>query len=474
MKPSNTPTCPHRATSAPGVAASSSRTLGDWPPGPRAGLTGWRLLGRLSRDPLGTLAEWQRNHGDIVHARMLPEHMIVLTEPRLARELLVDHHDDLIRSERGMAVFSQLHGHSVFVAEGADWRAKRQALQPAFSPKAVQTHIASIVNSAAGAMSSWRADCEEMLIESALTSLSMDIIMRLMFSSHIDVDARAAEQAVHVTSVAINAELYWPASWPDWMPWKRKKRRALRVLHDLIDRHLRARLAERASAWPEDLLSRLLSMHREDPRSWPLNAVRDECMTAFLAGHETSAAALTWWVWCMAAHPQAQADASQEVDAVLQQRMPTAQDLSKLPGLVRTLQEALRLYPAVPVLLTRRSLRPITVDGWTLPERTLFSIPVRQMHHDPRWFPEPEAFRPERFSSDAAEIPRGAFMPFGAGPRVCIGQNLALAEMTAVAAMILQRFKLTVPNNAKLPVPVLNVSLRPEQPLLIKLSERRP
>jgi cytochrome P450 len=176
----------------------------------------------------------------------------------------------------------------------------------------------------------------------------------------------------------------------------------------------------------------------------------------------------------MASNPAAQDAAQREVASVLQGRVPTAQDLPELAYLAATLQETLRLYPAAPVLLSRRSVRPITLGGWQLPARTMFMVPVQLMHHDPRSFPEPLAFRPERFGADAPAIPRGAFMPFGTGPRVCLGQHLALAEMTVIAAMFLQRFSVRVPEGASPPTPVLNITLRPEKALRLTLERGAP
>ncbi|WLI89312.1 cytochrome P450 [Massilia sp. R2A-15] len=469
MKPLTSTRCPFH------VAQDETPRLhppGSWPPGPPSGITGWGLLRRMSGDLLGTFDEWRRQYGDLVHLRIWPEHQIVVTDPQLVRELLVNHHDALIRWERGIEVFSQLHGNSVLTAEGELWQARRHALQPSFSPKGVQPLVPVIAAAAARTFSQWRAGDEDWPIETAFTSLGMDIILRIVFSSEADADARLAERAVHDTAVAANAEMYWPASWPDWMPWKRAKREGLRVLDRLIVRHIEARLALARDGWPQDVLSRLLALHLEDPAAWPLKAVRDECMTAFLAGHETAAASLTWWAWCMAANPSAQSAAQREVDAVLQGRAPTAQDLSALTYLTQTLHETLRLYPAAPVLLTRRCVRPITLGGWQLPARTMFTVPVQLMHHDARWFPEPHAYRPERFSDGAPAIPRGAFMPLGTGPRVCLGQHLAMAEMTIVAAMFLQRFSVGVPAGMAAPKPVFNITLRPDQPLRLALARR--
>ncbi|KVF78550.1 cytochrome P450 [Burkholderia sp. FL-7-2-10-S1-D7] len=463
--------CPFHADAA--GAAPALHPPGVWPPGPRAGLTGWRLLRAMSRDLPGALAGWQRTHGDVVHLRMWPEHAVVVTDPALVRELLVTHHDALVRWERGIRVFSQVHGHSVLVAEGDAWRDKRHALQPNFMPKPVQAFVPSIAATAGHALAQWPAHDARWPIESALTSLAMDVIMRTMFSNAIGADARAAEEAVRTVSAAANAEFYQPASAPDWMPWKRGKARALAVLNGLIDRQLHARLDMPEHGWPDDLLSRLLRLHRADARTWPLQAVHDECMTAFLAGHETAAATLTWWAWNMAANPAAQAAARAEVVRVLGGRAPTADTRAALRYLTQTLEETMRLYPAAPILISRRALRPVELGAWQFPARTLFMLPIQLMHHDARWFPEPQAFRPERFADDAPAIPRGAYMPFGTGPRVCLGQHLAMTEMTVVAAMILQRHELAVPPGMAAPRATLNVTLRPTRALHLAIAPTR-
>jgi len=467
MNTSTSSDCPFHA--GPTAQAPVPHPPGVWPPGPPAGLTGWGLLKRMSRDLPGTLAAWQRELGDVVHLRIRPEHLVVVTDPQLARELLVTHHDALIRWERGMRVFAQLQGHSVFIAEGDAWRGKRHALQQSFTPKAVQAFAATMASATRQAISRWPTGAETFPIESALTSLAMDVIVRMMFSSEIGDDARMAEKTLRTLLAMANDELYWPASWPHWVPWKRAKRQALAALNGLIDRHLQARLTSPRDAWPDDLLTRLLRLHRDDATAWPLRAVRDECMTAFVAGHETVAATLTWWAWCMGANPAAQTAAAEEVRRVLQGRVPTAEDLPSLHYLTQTLQETMRLYPVAPVLSSRRSTRPVTLGAWQFPARTLFMVPVQLMHHDSRWFPDQLTFRPERFGPEAPAFPRGAYLPFGAGPRVCLGQHLAMTEMTVIAAMVLQRFSLSVPDGMTAPRPVFHVSLRPEQPVHLRV-----
>ncbi|WP_408328893.1 cytochrome P450 [Paraburkholderia agricolaris] len=460
--------CPFHADAQP--PAPVRHPLGVWPPGPRAALTGWGLLRRMSRDLLGALAEWRQAFGDVVHLRLWPEHAVMVADPQLVRELLVTHHDSVRRWERATHVFAQLHGHSVLIAEGDAWRDKRHALQPSFTPKAVQTFVSTIAAATGNALAQWPAHDRHWPIESALTSLTMDVILRMTFSDEIGEEARDVEQAMRTTSEAANAEFYWPVSSPDWVPWKRGKRQSLAVLKGLIDRHLQARVSSPEDAWPDDLLSRLLRLHRDDPQKWPLQAVRDECMTTFLAGHETTARTLIWWAWCMASNPAVQAAARHEVETALCGGTPTTDTLPALRYLTQTLEETLRLYPAAPVLISRRASGPIALGDWHFPAGTLFMLPVQLLHHDPRWFPEPAAFQPERFAADAARIPRGAHLPFGAGPRVCLGQHLAMAEMTVIAAMILQRFTLSVPDGMAHPSPVMNVTLRADQPVHLALA----
>jgi cytochrome P450 len=213
---------------------------------------------------------------------------------------------------------------------------------------------------------------------------------------------------------------------------------------------------------------------RDEPSGETLSPkeIRDQCMVSFSAGHETSATALTWWSGLMAQHPEAQQRAVDELEAALAGRVPTPDDLAALPWLGATLKEAMRLFPPVAGLLTRRLTREVVVAGVRLPARTLVRITPWVLHRDPRWWPDsPEAFKPERFLPGAAQdIPRGAYIPFGLGPRVCLGQHFATLEMTLIAAMLLQRFELHPAG--PLPRPRMAVTLRPGGGLVVVLKER--
>ena len=408
----------------------------------------------------------------MIHLRIVSQHEISVADPALVRELLVTNHDKQIRWERGVDVFSKVHGQSVFTTEGNVWHEKRRVLQPNFQRQAVHYFVPQIVAATNRCLTDWVSAGSSFPIERALTSLTMDVILQMMVSGGIGADARRLESALKTVSSATNAEMYWPASWPDWMPWKAPKRRARALLRSFIGGHVQERLRLPNQEWPDDLLARLLHLHRGEPATWTLNAVQDECMTTFLAGHATTAETLTWWAWCMAANPKAQATARAEVEHVLEGASPTADSLRILRFLTQTLEETMRLYPVAPLLFTRRLTAPVSLGHWNLPVGTLVAIPVQVIHHDPRWYPEPLAFLPQRFAPEAPAIPRGAFLPFGTGPRVCLGQNLAMAEMTVIAAMILQRFSLSVPHGMLPPQPTMKVTLRPGIPLNLKVAAR--
>lgn len=456
-------------------ATSPSSPLVDrWPAGPKGKLFGWSLLSQLRRDFLGSFEMWQQQYGNVVHLSIWPEHEIILADPALVRELLVTHHHALIRWEHAVQVFSQIDGQSVFTTEGETWKQKREALQPSFSQKNSQQFIPQMVAATEQALQSYSESAKP--VEQVLTVLAMDIITRLLFSNTLKREEMAiASEAVHTILVHANAEFYWPMKLPSWLPWKREKRRALSYLRQWINQQIQERLALDEAQWSPDLLSQLLHLHRQDSVSWSLTSVADECMTLFLAGHETTAVTLTWWLWCMATHPHVQTQARTEVTQVLGKQAPTAETIVQFNYLQQILKETMRLYPAAPTLLTRRSTKPIQLGNWQFPARTMFIVPMYLMQQNAEWFENPKSFIPERFDGKTTP-PRGSYMPFGIGARVCLGQHLATTEMLVIASMLLKRFNITPTEPIKFESikSIFNVSLRPDKPLPIKFESLKP
>lgn len=430
---------------------------------------GLPVLAAMRRDYLAVIGA-QRPLGDLVRQQVLGERAVDLFDPELVRAVMVDHADALIRWQRGPEVFADLMGQSVLVTEGATWQRQRRMLMPAFAPKRVAGYAALMTEAAVAGLD--RVGGGEVAMDALYSHLTMDVISRTLFSTPIGDDTAAAAQAVQVLSETALAEMFWPMTLPDWLPLpgKAAKRRASRLLHGLLAGHIDARRT--SGEQKTDLLGMLMALRDEaSGEALSPREVYDQCMVSFQAGHETSATALLWWSWLLAAHPEVQARARAEVDTMLAGRVPTADDAGALPFLSATLKEAMRLYPPVAGLLTRRLTRDITVAGVRLPARTLVRVTPWLLHRDPRWWPQALEFRPERFMPGAPEIPRGAYIPFGVGPRVCLGQHFAVLEMTLIAALVLQRFELS-PAGPEVPKPRMAVTLRPEGGLTLRLTRR--
>jgi len=310
--------------------------------------------------------------------------------------------------------------------------------------------------------------------------VAMDVILRTLFSESAQSDARDAAWATQTLSAAAFREMFMPFSLPNWLPLpgNAAKRRALTVLRGLVQRHIDARRQEgtpQGAKVPErtDLLQMLLTL-RDEVTGEPLSPreVFDQCMVSFQAGHETSATALLWWSRLMAEHPESARRAQAEVDTVLQGGTPAPEHMAQLPWLTATLKEALRLYPPVAALMSRRTIAPIALGGVAIPRGAMLRITPWVLHRDERWFAQADKFVPDRFLDGAAPIEKGAWIPFGVGPRVCIGQHFAMLEMTLLAAMLLQRYTIVLAASADSCVPKLHVTLRPEASVMLRLQKR--
>lgn len=446
------------------------------PPGPRAPWWGIPLLRAMRQDYLGFTTALHQRYGDLTYMRLGAEHAYDLFTPELARAVLVDHADGVVRWERGMEIFEQIFGRSVLVTEGDAWKRQRRMLQPAFTPRKVAGYGELMVQAAQRALHravpvDQRAGLVDM--DALFSGVTMDVILRTLFSSEASQEARRAAQATQVLSATAMREMFMPTTLPDWLPLpgKAAKRHALRTLRELVGGHIAARRA-RPDQGKQDLLAMLLALRDEvSGEGLSDQEVFDQCMVSFQAGHETSATALLWWSALMAGHPQALQRAVAEVDTVLQGREPGAADLGRLPWLTATLKEAMRLYPPLAATMSRRATRDIPLGQWTLPKGAMIRITPWQLQRDPRNFEAPDSFLPERFAGTDAAAPR-AWMPFGTGPRVCIGQHFAMLEMTLVSAMLLQSYRLVQPADAPPLEPVLNVTLRPRHGLRLWLERR--
>ena len=452
------------------------------PPGPRDRAFGLRLLADMERDYLGFWRAAQRDYGDTVYMRQGGVHHYAFMHPDQIRETLVDKARSFIRYEQHIKVMRQLHGDSVMITEGETWQRQRRTLLPAFSPKRFEAYAAQVTAAAEHAFQSLPPEsgnaagaAVDVDVEHTMNMLAMDIILRTMFGSKVEDDTAGIEEAIRTVAAIGYAEMYLPFAVPVWAPLPRQaaKRKALRLLDGVVRAHIRKRRAAiQAGAQPgagaaDDLLGMLLALRDDE--------IRDQLMTVFLAGHETTATALAWAAWALAADPALAARVAREADEALGARTPTMADLPRLPLLAAVVKETLRRYPPVPGVLMRRAVEDVQIGAWLVPKGSLVTIPFFVAQGDARWFGQPERFDPERFLGDAArELPRGAYVPFGAGPRVCIGNSFASMEMALALAMLVQRYTLAPAPGQKTPEPKMQVTLRPAGGLRLVFRPRTP
>ena len=451
-----------------------------FPPGPNDHLFGMRTMSRMKVDVLAAYSELQRAYGDSVSFRTGPYRLFIFFHPDHVREVLVTHAKSLIRLPRVMKTFAQWNGESVLIAEGEPWIRQRRLVQPAFQPRRMENYGRTMVTSARQLVESWRGVMDregyiDVDTDQAMTSLTLSIICRTMFDCDIaDTSAEIAE-AVAVLSEVAYYEMQAPVRWPRWLPTARNrhKRWAIRVLDDVVWRFVRERRKDGRDHG--DLLSMLLAAVDEESGGMRLNdrQVRNEVMTLMLAGHDTTAAAMDWLWYNIARFPEVAQRCHDEVDSVVGSREPDASDVEQLHYLVATIKETLRMYPPAIGVFLRQTTSDLKIDDYNVPRKSLLTLSSFVTQRDPRWFTEPERFDPQRFLAPRIdEIPSGAYFPFGAGPRVCIGQSFAMTEMALVAASMLQSCEVTTVPGAEDPSLHVTMALRPKDRLMLRWKRR--
>lgn len=452
---------------------------------PQRGLLGMPLLSFIQKDPLGAASRFQHQYGDVAKLNILFRRIYYLFDPEAARELLVDHHDALSKEERLLEMFQTFQGRNVLTTEGRDWDRLRRIVTPGFSAKKLTGYMA-LMTAAIDACVASELPAEigaaaEVDVEALTTRITMDVILRTLFSKPSNREETSAiSVAVRALSKQSMREAYWPIVARAWMPFpgKAEKRKHLATMNTLIDRHIKARLddPERTQS-SQDILNMLLLARDDQPNpgraTLTTQEVRDNCHVLFGAGFDTAASALTWWIGLMATQPEVVSRLREELDAAGEQ--PTAETIARLPYLNATLKETMRLYPPSVAMFTRVAQRDLKLgDGSVLiPKGTLVIVPIWNLHHDPRSFPAPMEFRPERFLPGAPGFPRGAYMPFGAGPHVCLGQHFAAIEMALIAARLITEFDLALPSGSTLPEPVVDLALKPKTRMRVQFTRRR-
>jgi cytochrome P450 len=443
-----------------------------WPPGPGRSLGALLPLG-LRGDPLALVLTLARKYGDVSHLTAGGEHLVLLNGPQLVKDVLVTHQRNF-RKGRGLDRARRLLGDGLLTSEGETHLRQRRLIQPAFHKERIASYASAMTEYAERVQARWR-DGTQIDVAEAMMHLTLGIVGRTLFDA--DVEDRAGHVGRALTAVL---ESFWTTMLPfpdliDRLPIPALRRgRAARAELDGIIYGL---IAERRRSPGDrgDLLSMLLLAQDEEQggRGMTDTQVRDEAMTIFLAGHETTANALSWTWYLLARHPDAEARLHAELDTVLGGRVPTLADTPRLRVVEQVISEAMRLYPPA-WIIGRRAIHDYDVAGYRLPAGTIVLLSPYVSHRDPRHFVEPDRFVPERWTPEFRQgLPPFAYFPFGGGTRRCIGESFAWMELMLVVATIASRWRLRlVPGHRVVPQPV--VTLRLKHGLKMSMEARRP
>jgi cytochrome P450 len=439
-------------------------------PGPTSRFPG-EMLFRMSRERLDLLREMGTGYGDVSEITLGKQRIVMLTHPDDIRDVLVTHQKQF-RKGQALERAKVLIGEGLLTAEGEQHLRQRRLVQPAFHRARISAYAGAMTGAAMQQQSSWR-DGQTLDANRAMMLITLDIVAATLFGATIGGGGSAIGKALDdvFESFSIGYGPLTPLL--DLLPTPKKRRfqKGKQLLDATIDRII----AERRSSGEDtgDLLSMLL--HATDTEgdggSMSDQQLRDEAITIFIAGHETTANALTWTWLLLARNPDAERALHAEIDGVLGDRLPTMDDLAQLPMTRAIVAESMRLYPPA-YIVGRRAMAEYTVGGITFPARTIFLAPQFIVHRDPRWWPEPDQFIPARWlDGDAtATRPKMAYFPFGAGTRICVGEQFAWMEAMLVLATLARRWRVRVPGPDPEREPI--ITLRPRGGLPAVLERR--
>ena len=438
------------------------------PPGPRARFPGAHLLA-FSRDRLGFVCRLKHDYGDVVAFRLGPERTMLLSHPAHLHEVLVRQHRAFLKGRRG-DVSQQFLGLGLLNSEGAVHQRQRHLLQPAFHRHRLAQYATVMTTAAARQRQSWQ-DGDTLDVAPAMRRVTLAVAAKTLLDTDVEDEATAIGRAI-TTLLQLSPRLTMPLApllrrVP--LPSQRRMRRAQAYLDTFIYRLIDERRA--TSAETADVLSMLVNAQTEDGSPLSPRQIHDEALTLLLAGHETTALALSWTWYLLAQHADVDAALQAEIQTVLGGRLPTGADLPQLPYTRMVFTEALRLYPPA-WLMTRRAREDVTIGDYRFPAGTFFLLSPYLTQRDSRFFPDPEAFVPTRWVAPPEAGPaRHAYLPFGGGPRQCLGEGFAWMEGILVLATLAQTWRMAlVPGPPVAPWGL--VTLRPKQGIQVHLARR--
>jgi len=438
-----------------------------FPPGPSGGLRQW-FTGPLNSDPLGYFTGLVREYGDFVGMRILNFHILLINHPDDIENVLVNHPRKFIKG-RVLQANKRVFGRGLLTSEGDFWLRQRRLAQPAFHRARIAGYASTMVEYTERLLHEWQ-DGEERDIHKEMMRLTLQIVGKTLFDADVERDAQDIGKSLELL-LELAANFRRTIFIPQWIPTPTNLRleRAIRQIEKVLYRIIAEKRASGRDAG--DLLSMLLAAQDEDGSRMTDKQLRDEAITLFLAGHETTANTLSWTWWLLAQNPAVEGKLHAELRRVLGGRAPSLDDLPKLAYTNHVITESMRLYPPA-WGSARTAIEEHEIAGYSVPRGSGVSFAQWTVHRDARWYDAPGEFRPERWEGDLLKrIPRFAYFPFGGGPRQCIGNTFALMETALVLATIAQQYRFRLVEGHPV-VPLASITLRPRYGVKVVLEAR--
>ena len=447
------------------------------PQGPK----GYPLIGSISKLASPNRLEWLQSitntYGDVVAFNLLKKKFYLINHPDLVKDLLTRNSDNYTKKTVGFKIIKVVLGESTFTSMGDEWRRKRLAVQPSFHKSKI-VNLATIMTDCIEEMlTEWETLCDDgqtLQLTDAMMHVTLKVVVKALFSSALsDADIHAIATAFTPLLEATNRRVLLPIQFLHKLPLSNNKKYQgyIKTLDDIIYRIIKERKA--TDDKPLDLLQMLIDA-TDEATGLPLTdqELRNEAMTMFIAGHETTANAMSWLWTVLSSKSDIREKIEQEVDEVLGDKMPVASDFANLPYCLKVFKETMRLYPPVPIL-PRQVEKDTTLGGYDIKGGSGVLFSPHLLHRHPDFWDAPEVFDPNRFDK-AEERKRHtyAYLPFGGGARVCVGNNFALMEAVFIIAMTTQRFRVNLAPDTNFE-PLVGLTTKPKFALNAQLQRRR-
>jgi cytochrome P450 len=438
-----------------------------FPPGPEPNiLDGFK--NPMRADALAFMVRSAHTYGDVVCFRFLNIRTYLLVRPDQIEDVLVTNASKFIKG-RALRANKHLFGNGLLTSEGDFWLRQRRLMQPAFHRARIGSYGQDMTRLAAASTETWKPG-QTMDIHHEMMRLTLQIVGKVLFDANVEQDAPQVGKILE-TLLEYAADFRRQIFMPKWLPTRRNRdsKKAIRDLDSIIFRIIGQKRATGQEG--NDLLSLLLGVQDEDGSRMTDQQLRDEVLTLFLAGHETTANSLAWTWWLLAQNPEVEERFHAELHSVLGGRLPGIDDLARLPFTGHIVTESLRLYPPA-WAIARIAIKEHEISGYPIPKGTGIAVSPWITQRDPRWYDAPEEFRPARWEGDLLKrIPRFAYFPFGGGPRQCIGNVFALMEAALLLGTIGQRFRFRLVEGQKV-TPLASITLRPRHGIRVALEAR--